>query len=153
MFQFVRNLVSRRSAALRRDIFVYHDGARQRRADPMLLWEKLRTDPDYDLTTVLPASARGEPEAMREHEALVRRMFDIPEYDPETNAGLPILELHDLFARYMAYMEHLKKKRDLRPIKSPPSASRSSETPGTSTTPPAADSCSTADESSAAEAT
>ena len=152
MFKSVARLLSRR-AGPRRDIFVYHDGARERRADPMVLWERLRTDPECDLAIVLPASARGEPEAMREHEAFIRRVFDIPLYDPEADTGLPILELHDLFARFMAYMEDLKKKRDLRPIKSPPSASRSSETPGTSTTPPAADSCSTADESSAAEAT
>lgn len=151
MFQAIRNLLSRRAGS-RRDIFVYHDGTRERRADPMVLWERIRTDPECDLRSVLPASARGEPAAMREHEEFVRRVFDVPVYDAETDCGLPILELHALFARYMAYMEDLKKKRDLRPIRSPPTDSGSSATPPDSTTPPASDSCLTADESSDDEA-
>ena len=147
MLRSIRKLFSRRSDGLRRDIFIYHDGTKERRADPLLLWDRIRLDPECDLGAVLPASGRGDTDAMRQLENFVCRVFGVQRYDPATDQGLPILDLHRLLARYMRYMEDLKKKRDLRPIWSPRSGSSSS---APSTTPPAADSSSTADESSAA---
>lgn len=150
MLRSIRKLLSRRGDGPRRDIFVYHDGTRERRADPLLLWDRIRLDPECDLAAVLPASGRGDAEAMRQLEAFVARVFEVERYDPETDQGLPVLDLHQLLARYMRYMEDLKKKRDLRPISSPPLGSSSSDP---STTRPTADSCSMPEESSAAVAT
>jgi len=150
MFRWLRNLLSRRST--RRDIFVYHDGTTRRQIDPMLAWERIRTDPGCDLQVVLPASARGDPEAMAAHEAFIRRVFEVPAYEPATSSGLTILETHDLFNEFMQYMEGLKKKRGLQPISWQPTDSGSSAIPAGWTTRPDAASCSSEAESTAAVA-
>lgn len=152
MLRWLKCLLSRDPQGSR-DIFLYHDGITSRRLDPMLAWERIRTDQLCDLAVVLPASARGEPEAMQTHEAFIRRVFDVPPYDPVTDRGLTIIELHDLFARFMDYMEGLKKKRGLQPTWSPPTGSGSSAIPAGWTTRPDAALCSSVAESTAAEAT
>lgn len=150
MFHWLTALLSREPS---RDIFLYHDGVAKRRIDPMLAWERIRTDPTCDLTTVLPASARGEPDAMAAHEGLIRRVFEVVPYDAATDRGLTILELHDLFNEFMAYMEGLKKKRGLQPISWRATESTSSAIPPGWSTKPESDSCSNAAESTAAAAT
>jgi hypothetical protein len=119
----------------------------------MLAWERIRTDQECDLQVVLPASARGDPEAMQAHEAFIRRVFEVPIYDRVTGQGLTILELHDLFNDFMAYMEGLKKKRGLQPISWRPTESGSSAIPAGWTTRPESASCSSGDGSTAAAAT
>jgi hypothetical protein len=152
MFNWLHNLLSR--GPLRsRDIFHYHDGVAKRRIDPMLAWERIRTDPACDLQVVLPASARGEPDAMAAHEAFIRRVFEVPAYEPATSRGLTILELHDLFNGFMDYMEGLKKKRGLQPISWRATDSGSSAIPAGWSTKPESASCSNAAESTAAAAT
>ena len=133
MLRWIKRLMSREPP---RDIFHYHDGAAERRIDPMLAWELIRTDPTCDLTTLLPASARGEPDAMAAHEALIRRVFEVVAYDAATSKGLTILETHDLFNEFMLYMEGLKKKRGLQPISWRPTDSGSSAIPAGWTTRP-----------------
>ena len=145
MFDRLRQLFARRTT--RRDIFQYHDGTRQRSLDPWAALLDLWTDPEHDINLVLAGSARGEPEAQRQLEAMVRRVFDIPAFEPESRQGLTILELHELHARFSRYIRDLKKKLATQPTRSPPMGSGSSETPGDSTTQPASDSCSTAAES------
>jgi hypothetical protein len=152
MFTWLRRLLAR--GPLRsRDIFHYHDGVAKRQLDPMLAWERIRTDPECDLQVVLPASARGEPDAMAAHEAFIRRVFEVPPYDPATGRGLTILEQHDLFNEFMLYMEGLKKKRGLQPISWPPTDSGSSAIPPGWTTRPESDLCSNAPGSTDAAAT
>jgi hypothetical protein len=145
MFDRLRKLFSRR--ATRRDIFQYHDGARQRSIDPWAALLDLWTDPEHDINLVLAGSARGEPESQRQLEEMVRRVFDIPTFDPEAGRGLTILELHELHARFSRYIRDLKKKLAMSPTPSRPTDSESSETPRESPTRPASDSCSTAAES------
>lgn len=145
MMNWLRNLVSRPST--RRDIFSYHDGARQRSIDPWAALLELWTDPEHDINLVLAGSARGEPEAQRQLETMVRRVFGIPEFDPATQRGLTILELHELHARFSRYIRDLKKKLATPPTRSRPTGSESSETPGDYPTKPGSDSCSTADAS------
>ena len=150
MLHWIKRLMSRRPP---RDIFHYHDGVAKRQIDPMLAWERIRTDPECDLQVVLPASARGEPDAMAAHEAVIRRVFEVPPYEPATGRGLTILEQHDLFNEFMLYMEGLKKKRGLQPISWRPTDSGSSAIPPGWTTRPESASCSSVPESTAAEAT
>lgn len=145
MFDRLRRLFARRST--RRDIFQYHDGARGRSIDPWAALLDLWTDPEHDINLVLAGSARGEPESQRQLEQMVRRVFDIPMFEPDAGRGLTILELHELHARFSRYIRDLKKKLATQPMPSRPTGSESSETPGESPTKPASDSCSTADES------
>jgi hypothetical protein len=142
MFHWIRNLLSRRAS--RRDIFTYHDGHQARSIDPWAALLDLWTDPEHDINLVLAGSARGEPEAQRQLEAMVRRVFAIPEFDPATQRGLTILELHELHARFSRYIRDLKKKLATPPTRSRPTGSESLETPGDSTTRQEPDSCSTA---------
>jgi len=142
MLQRLRNLLSRPST--RRDIFSYHDGTRQRSLDPWAALLDLWTDPEHDINLVLAGSARGEPEAQRQLEAMVRRVFDIPVFDPEDGRGLTILELHELHARFSRYIRDLKKKLATQPTQSRPTGSGSSETQPESPTSSGSDSCSTA---------
>jgi len=145
MLQRLRNLFSRRTS--RRDIFQYHDGARGRSIDPWAALLDLWTDPEHDINLVLAGSARGEPESQRQLEQMVRRVFDIPAFEPESKQGLTILELHELHARFSRYIRDLKKKLAIQPTPSRPMDSGSSETPPESPTRPGSDSCSTAAES------
>ena len=145
MLQRLRALLSRPST--RRDIFTYHDGHQARSIDPWAALLDLWTDAEHDINLVLAGSARGEPEAQRQLEAMVRRVFAIPEFDPATQRGLTLLELHELHARFSRYIRDLKKKLATQPTQSQPTGSGSSETPGSSTTKQESGSCFTADES------
>lgn len=151
MFRWLRKLVSRRNS--RRDIFVYHDGTRQRSIDPWAALLAAYSDPECDLKVIWPAVCRGDTEATVQYEGLVRRVFGVQQYDPETDQGLTVLETHDLFRDFWAYIAELKKKRAISPTPSPPSESRSSATPASSTTKPAPDSSFTGNESSSAAPT
>jgi len=153
MFRWLRNLVSRRRTAPRRDIFVFRDGTQDRRLDPWNAWIKLWTDPDCDFKTQMPLCAQGDPEASRAIEALTRRVFGVQEFDPATGSGMTLLELHDLLGRFSIYIRDLKKKLGILPTPSRPTGSGSSETPPDSTTRPASDSSSTASEPTCAAST
>lgn len=136
---------SRRRELARRDIFVYSDGVRERRVDPWDAWLKLWSDPQVDFKTVHPACARGEPDAQRQIEGLVCRVFDVQPYNADAGTGMTLLELHALLNRFTQYILDLKKKLDFSPTGLPRTASRSSQ--ALSTTPPEPDSSSIGDAS------
>jgi hypothetical protein len=146
MFGWFRTLVSRRASS-RRDIFVFTDGLKQRRIDPWDAWVRIWTDAECDFATQMPLCAKGDPDAARAIEAMVRRVFSVGQFDPDAGTGLTILEQHDLLSRFTGYVQNLKKKLGISPTPSPPTESRSSVTPESSTMKPDSPSSSTASES------
>lgn len=124
-----------------RGLFVYHDGRRWRRADPLETARRLFAFPEFDWdetpTMILSGRSDIQLDAMRIIAAAVRSAFEIP---AASKGGLSEMECFDLLDRFRTYLGDVKKNGSLFPI-SPDSTA--SARLADSTTKPAADSGST----------
>lgn len=105
------------------EIFVYWDGERERRADPLVLWRKIwnhpecNLQPDYKMAAN-PTRQDGQPMFPREMVlaaedrifALIREVFDVKQFT-ENSPGLTVTKTEDLLVAFLEYMDELKKKR------------------------------------------
>lgn len=120
----------------RREIFVYGDGARRRRADPLEVekvldaggdWHALldaAVGPDVPDGFAPPEMLRGlegkRREATEELIGLSRRAFGLAEFDPETGRGLTGFEALGVLTSFVDYVAGLAAAAD--PLSgSPPS--------------------------------
>lgn len=127
-----------------RRIFVYWDGQRQRRVDPLLAWQSLANDSEFNIETHPAAADRGELDAVRISCQASRRAFDVK---PLAEGGLTESECFNILVQFFEYCASLKKSIDRPPTSPAPTESPSS---GTSITPPVSDSGLTASEPNAA---
>jgi hypothetical protein len=110
MFNWIRRCLINRQ----RKIFRYWDGNQVLYADPLLLWRLIMTHREFDPATHGPAFDRGEEEAYRVVLRCAMDVFQVPLIDRRTKAslkqpGLTEQELINLFKRFLAYCDDLKK--------------------------------------------
>lgn len=120
-----------------RAIFRYWDGRKLRRIDPMVVYRRLDSHPDFDWETTpvevdAPSDAIAGPALAATAEA-VREAFEIPVYDGKR--GLTEGELTNLLIDYVEWLNALKKNTSEPPTSPPPTERESSPE---STTKPAA---------------
>jgi len=111
-----------------RQIFCYWDGIRLRRIDPLVVWDRLVSHPEFVEDRDVPAAIRGNLEAIRLVVKAVCDAFGCREW-AESTPGLTRTELMDLLAAYYDYCEALKKNIAAPATSSPPTGSESSEQP------------------------
>jgi hypothetical protein len=134
-----------------RDIYAYWDGRQTKGADPLVLWNRLWTDPECAFEEVAPKATTFDLEIHQSLYALSRRVFEVSSL---ADGGLTDLECFALLNDFLRYAESLKKK--LGPLPMPLRFLESellAKARSRSTTPPAADSCSTPSESPGDEPT
>jgi hypothetical protein len=108
----------------KREIFQYYDGLINRKADPLLLLERV-TQSDFDMQSDMDLVLADDPAAFNKMIEMVYSVFEVKEYE---KGGLTRLECHDLFDRFLGYLVDLKKKRDAMRTQSEPMEQPSSET-------------------------
>lgn len=92
-----------------RALFSYNDGTRIRRADPAILWRDLLNHPKLDLETSMTLAESGEePQASEVAEAL-SDVFQVSQWNSQTDTGLTRWELFDLVHQFDEYLSALKK--------------------------------------------
>lgn len=99
----------------RKAVFVFWDGFRTRRIDPMVAYRRLRAHPEFDWSTtpkMLEVPDEKERlDAMRLIAVAVRDAFEVPAMDGEGN-GLTESTCVQLLSRFTAWIAVLAKKRD-----------------------------------------
>lgn len=113
----------------RKAIFQFWDGRRWRYADPMSAIRSLQTHPTFNWATHPAAISIGDHEALGVTAAAMRDVFHLPEFDPGTGDGLTEGECCELLARFVAYLDGLKKSGDTSPSPPPSTAPESSSSP------------------------
>lgn len=114
-----------------REIFEYFDGKEHRKADPMIIYRKVLSDPECNLREDLTAIDAGDWEAYDRVQALAKRVFGLVDY---AQGGLTQMEADELLARFLTYVHNVKKKRRELRIQSQHSESKQSGTSAKSTT-------------------
>lgn len=135
MFRIIAWLKARFSRQPQREIFVYWDGARQRRIDPLVAWRGIWGHKEIDLARAVkistnPTLADGKPvyspeeiyAAEDQMRQLTREVFGVQQFS-ESAPGLTVAEIDALLSRFIEYMTDLKKKRKPLPMTPPPSVS------------------------------
>jgi hypothetical protein len=130
-----------------RELFVYWDGQKQRRIDPLVAWRRMMADPECNFAqdfqvAMNPAKKDGTPfypdalvdEAEQRLLRLTRETFDVTAW-AENEAGLTVAETIDLLGDFLRFRVELKKKRSTSPTLSP--SLDSTEQPTVSATDPA----------------
>ena len=121
IFRFLRRLRRRRA----RQIFHYSDGLASRSIDPLHAFFELQADPDeWTLSDLEELGRLGEvanptPTVMATVRELterttdvVKRVFEVDDYDPATGRGLTIEEQLQLLGGFVAFMDGVKKKQE-----------------------------------------
>ena len=134
-----------------RDIFRFHDGTKDRSADPMKIWFAMWADEEIDLEKTLARFATNELEAVKDLIAKARVWIGVSDYNEVDGSGLTDLEFCQVWWQWLDFISALKKKRGQLPI---PLRLLERPFPGNPSTPkPDSDSSSTPSESQNAEPT
>ena len=104
----------------------YFVNGEPRYADPLMVQEQLWALLDGDANQFLRA-ARSEDARVRWHAwqrlaQAVPQAFGLPPFDPATGQGTTLRECRLLLDGFLDWCEELKKKLDISPISSPPTA-------------------------------
>lgn len=101
-------------------IYRYWDGARMRRADPILVHRNLRLCDKWDMENDLEFHLKGHQEATLRCIAAAREVFEIPVLDDRK--GLTEEETLDTLAGFIIWVDELKKNSRPQPTsrESPP---------------------------------
>jgi len=93
----------------KRALFRYHDGSRERRADPAEIWRKLLGHPQMQFAEMMPLAEQGrEPESSIVLTAL-GEIFAVHLWDEASQSGLTTWEILDLVRQFDDYLTALKK--------------------------------------------
>ena len=134
-----------------RDIFRFHDGTKDRAADPMKIWFAMWADETIDLGTAIKRFESNELEAVQELISRARIWIGIPEFNEADGSGLTDLEFCRVWWQWLNFVVELKKKRGQLPM---PLRVLERRPPGNPSTPkPDSDSSSTPSGSPSAEPT
>lgn len=149
MLQWLRRILRRRRD-LSRNIFIFHDGNRERKVDPIASFKLIHYGEhdcqiDRDWWLAVGEDAKGNPLPVSEDSeqrvkdgkeqveardrvlAMCKAMFDVTDYDGDKNIGLTTDEQLALVAGFLMFMDILKKTRDKSPTSLPPTESESSD--------------------------
>jgi len=115
---------------IRRDIFAYWDGARNRSIDPLIAFEAMETHQQCDWERdAEDGNADDKPDYESRHRFLQMMcdVFDVTLYleGEKKENGLTVDEIYTLFYMFLHYMTQRKKKRDDSQTKSQRSDSKS----------------------------
>ena len=124
-FGWLINWWKNRAREKSRAIFRYWDGKKERAIDPMLAWQGLISDVEFNLDTHPAQIDRGEIEAIQVGSRTVQRVFAVK---PVDEGGLTQLESLDLLVDYFDYLDTLKKNINPMPTLPQPTALPSSVT-------------------------
>lgn len=116
MFSFLRNLIFKKPAESKRQIFSYWDGFKVQHADPLEIQTRLELDPEYRADIHPELAYANTPEGARAFEVCInayRNAFNLKPYDPDRRKGLIKAEILQLHATYCLYVDYLKKSTDL----------------------------------------
>ena len=134
-----------------RDIFRFHDGTKDRAADPMKIWFAMWADETIDLEKTIQRFEANELEAVQELISRARVWIGIPEFNEDDGTGLTDLEFCRVWWQWLNFVVELKKKRGQLPM---PLRVLERRLPGNHSTPkPDSDSSSMPSESPSAEPT
>lgn len=133
-----------------RGIFVFYDGRRMRRVDPLLTYIRLYDEPGFDPDAVILRVKNADGmERLRQLQNIDQHIRNVFQVKPLEEGGLTAVECVDLFADFMDYSLDLKKSGPSGPIWDP----RTDSLPlGISPTPVASGSGSTATDNSSVAA-
>lgn len=123
MFAWLFRLFTRRNDPR---LFVYHDGHRWRRADPMRLYRALAAHATYrpDVTPVMADA--GDAEALATMLQAAQDVFGVRPFDETTGRGLTENEQLDLMIDFAAWLESKKKSMPTSPTSSVTTAASTS---------------------------
>lgn len=96
-----------------REIFVYFDGHRHRRGDPIAIYRGLKDDPQFNLDVHPGEAEEGDLEALGIMAGAVRRVFGVKSAD---EGGLTEMECAELLRGYLDYTGSLKKNSSTPPM-------------------------------------
>src|SRR5262245_60789082 len=105
-----------------REIYLYFDGTRMRRADPVALQRRLADAADLDWESDCAGARRGKRDARQRLEEAVKVAFEVEDFrdlGKGDSVGLTRDEMHGLLDDFTQYVEALKKKRPVWPIVPP----------------------------------
>lgn len=135
--RFIADALRRWIERRRKAVFVFWDGFRTRRIDPMVAYRRLRTHPEFDWSStpkMLEVPDEKERlDATRLIAVAVREAFEVPPMDSEGN-GLTESMCVQLLSRFTAWIAVLAKKRDDSQTSRRPMATSRSEKSAAETT-------------------
>lgn len=129
-------------------IFRYSNGVQQVAADPLEIQFALMEAPDFEHNLKLsqvrnPLAAKDADAAFQSVVAAVRKAFNVPHLDPQTETGLTAAECMELLGEFGEFMVAVKKK-----LPAPPTTSSASESePSAASSPTPSESASGSTES------
>ncbi len=103
-------------SATERDIFRFHDGTKDRAADPMKIWFAMWADETIDLESAIKRFEANEMEAVQELIGRARVWIGIPEFNEADGTGLTDLEFCRVWWQWLNFVVELKKKRGQLPM-------------------------------------
>lgn len=115
MFRWLRNWIQDAD----REIFIYHDGSRTRRADPAVVLRKLIEHPSYLPYEHPQLAAKGDQDALREMLAACQQVFGVQPYDGDKRTGLLEEEQIQLMIAFGEFCGNVKKNTSLSLISAP----------------------------------
>lgn len=99
-----------------RDIFRFHDGTKDRAADPMKIWFAMWADETIDLEKAIKRFEANELEAVQELISRARIWIGIPDFNEADGTGLTDLEFCRVWWSWLNFVVELKKKRGQLPM-------------------------------------
>lgn len=131
MLNWLRRIIRNR----RRAIFVYWDGLRIRRIDPIAAFRALKTHPTFDPDTHLALADLGDLDAIKVTLEATRDVFGITAFTDKTG-GLIDDETLALIGDFFEYLASLKKSG--RPSPTSSASTAPGQSPPANSTPPSA---------------
>lgn len=96
-----------------REIFRYHDGERDRAADPIVVFRKMAEHPEFKLEQHIAELQIEDPkiqnEASRIAVAATREIFGLNPWTEDNETGLTEMETLEVLSQFIVYVEQLKK--------------------------------------------
>lgn len=147
--RFIADALRRWVERRRKAVFVFWDGFRTRRIDPMIVYRRLRSHPEFDWSATPKMlevqDERERLDAMRLIAEAVRGAFEVPPMNGDGN-GLTEAMCVQLLSRFTVWIAYLAKKRDGLPTQRRPMDTTPSATNAEVTTSASSDSGSISDE-------
>jgi hypothetical protein len=92
-----------------RRIFEFSDGSRDRREDPAIILQRLKSHPTFNLKVEAVLVDEGELDAKHRTADAVCEIFQVQRFNGETGLGLTTHELIALLMQFISWMDTLKK--------------------------------------------
>jgi len=128
MFQWLTRRLTRRRL-MRRGLFPYYSGARERWADPFRVYRLLMNHATVNMETIGPEVDEGKEPATSQLVVALADIFDVKRWDDHDRTGLTDWEILQLMVDLEQFLDELKKTSDPGLTSSPPTESTFSGSP------------------------